>query len=86
MEFDLIYPEGKGDALETECVVAAVFFDEEEQLSFGVDGNSYELNDAFYDYNQFEKAFELWASPQYLSDFYDRFKSYFGAIYWHDIS
>ena len=33
--------------------------------------------DAFYDYNQFEKTFELWSSPQYLSDFYDQFKSFF---------
>lgn len=45
-----------------------------------------QLDDAFYDYNQFEKAFELWSSPQYLSDFYDQFKSFFQAEYWHDIS
>lgn len=42
--------------------------------------------DAFYDYNQFEKTFELWSSPQYLSDFYDQFKSFFQTEYWHGIS
>lgn len=86
MEFDLIYPEKRSEAFDAECVVAAVFFDEDELLSFGVQKDSLELNDAFYDYNQFEKAFELWSSPQYLSDFYDQFKTYFEAEYWHDIS
>lgn len=62
------------------------FFGEDELLSFGVKSDSLELDDAFYDYNQFEKAFELWSSPQYLSDFYDQFKSFFQAEYWHDIS
>ena len=86
MEFDILYPERRKDAFDAECVIAAVFFDEDELLSFGVKSDSLELDDAFYDYNQFEKAFELWSSPQYLSDFYDQFKSFFEAEYWHDIS
>lgn len=86
MEFDILYPERREDAFDAECVIAAVFFDEDELLSFGVKSDSLELDDAFYDYNQFEKAFELWSSPQYLSDFYDQFKSFFQAEYWHDIS
>lgn len=86
MEFDILYPERREDAFDAECVIAAVFFDEDELLSFGVKSDSLELDDAFYDYNQFEKAFELWSSPQYLSGFYDQFKSFFQAEYWHDIS
>lgn len=86
MEFDILYPEKRKDAFDADCVIAAVFFDEDELLSFGVKSDSLELDDAFYDYNQFEKAFELWSSPQYLSDFYDQFKSFFQAEYWHDIS
>lgn len=86
MEFDLIYPERREDAFDAKCIVAAVFFDDEELRSFGVDNNSWELDDAFYDYNQFEKAFELWASPQYLSDFYNQFKSFLEADYWRNIS
>lgn len=86
MDFDIIYPENRTDAFDSECVIAAVFFDEKELLSFGISKNSLELNDAFYDYNQFEKAFALWSSPQYLSDFYDQFKTFFQAEYWHNIS
>ena len=86
MEIDLIYPERREDALDAECVIAAVFFDNDELLSFGVDSNSWELDDAFYDYNQFEKAFELWGSPLYVSDFYDRFRLYFQEPYWRNIS
>ena len=86
MEFDILYPERREDAFDADCVIAAVFFDEDELLSFGVKSDSLELDDAFYDYNQFEKTFELWSSPQYLSDFYDQFKSFFQTEYWHDIS
>lgn len=86
MEFDLIYPERREDAFDAECVIAAVFFDGDELQRFGVDSNSLELDDAFYDYNQFEKAFELWASPLYVSDFYERFKSYLQEPYWRNIS
>lgn len=86
MEVDLIYPEKKEDAFDAPCVIAAVFFDDVELLSFGVDSNSLELDDAFYDYNQFEKAFELWASPLYVSDFYERFQSYLQESYWRNIS
>lgn len=77
MEFDILYQERREDAFDADCVIAAVFFDEDELLSFGVKSDSLELDDAFYDYNQFEKTFELWSSPQYLSDFYDQFKSFF---------
>lgn len=70
MEFDIIYPEDKAAALDAECVIAAVFFDEKELIGFGVDSDSLELNDEFYNYNQLEKPFELWSSPLYLSDFY----------------
>lgn len=86
MEFDVIYPENKADAFDAECVIAAVFFDEDELLAFGVKGDSLELDEAFYNYNQFEKAFELWSSPRYLSEFYNQFKSYFQADYWRNIS
>ena len=86
MEIDLVYPERREDAFDAECVIAAVFFDNDELQSFGVDSNSWELDDTFYDYNQFEKAFELWGSPLYVSDFYDRFKSYFQEPYWRNIS
>lgn len=85
MEFDIIYPENKDDAFDAECVIAAVFFDENELLAFGVKSGSLELDDAFYNHNQFEKAFELWSSPQYLSDFYDQFRTYFKDEYWQDI-
>lgn len=61
MEFDLIQPERKEDAFDAECVIAAVFFDDEELQSFGVDSNSWELNDAFYNSNQFDKTFDLWS-------------------------
>lgn len=86
MEFDIIYPEDKTAALDAECVIAAVFFDEDELIGFGVDGNSLELDDEFYNYNQFEKTFELWASPQYLSDFYNRHETFFQTGYWRSIS
>lgn len=86
MEFDVIYPENKADAFDAECVIAAVFFDEDELLAFGVKGDSLELDEAFYPYNQFEKAFELWSSPRYLSEFYNQFKSNFQVEYWRNIS
>ena len=86
MEFDLIYPERREEVFDAECIIAGVFFDEEELLSFGVDSKSWEFNDAFYNLNQFEKAFGLWSSPQYLSEFYDRFKPFLEAEYWHNIS
>lgn len=86
MEFDIIYPKREKDAFDAECVIAAVFFDEDELLSFGVGKDSPELDDVFYDYNQFQKTFELWSSPRYLSDFFDQFNTYFQDSYWHDIS
>lgn len=86
MEFDIIYPENKADIFDAECVIAAVFFDENELHAFGVKSDSWELDNAFYNYNQFEKAFELWSSPQYLSDYYNQFKTYFQTEeYWRNI-
>lgn len=85
MEFDIIYPENKADVFDAECVIAAVFFDEDELRAFGVKSDSLELDEAFYGYNQFEKAFELWSSPQFLSDFYNQFKTYFQTGYWRNI-
>ena len=86
MEFDIVYPENKADVFDAECVIAAVFFDEDELYAFGVKSDSLELDEEFYGYNQFEKAFELWSSPQYLSDFYNQFKTYFQTEYWQNIS
>lgn len=86
MEFDMIYPENRTDAYDSECVIFAVFFYDDELRSFGIKDDSLELDDAFYDYNQFEKAFELWSSPKYLSDFYDQFRDYFQADYWKGVS
>lgn len=51
MEFDIIYPENKTDAFDAECIIAAVFFDDNELLSFGVKSNSPELDDSFYSHN-----------------------------------
>lgn len=86
MEFDIIYPENRAEALDAACVIAAVFFDEDELLAFGVKDDSLELDEAFYHFNQFEKAFELWSSPNYLSEFYSQFQSFFQTEYWKDIS
>ena len=43
MEYDLIYPEDVRSILKAGCIVAAVYFDDDELLSFGVDENSFEL-------------------------------------------
>jgi len=86
MDFDIIFPENIADAYDAECVIAAVFFDDNDLLSFGLTSDSYELDDAFYDYNELDKAFQLWSSPLYLSDFYNKFNSYFQADYWRKIS
>jgi hypothetical protein len=86
MEYDLIYPEDARAMYDAPCIIAAVYFDEDELKSFGVDKDAYELNDAFVDLNEFEKAFELWNSPLYLSDFYEKHKSFFKQPYWHAIT
>lgn len=90
MEFDIIYPENAADVFDVECVIAAVFFYEDELNAFGVKSDSLELDEKFYNYNQFEKAFELWSSPLYLSDFYNQYKTFFklniGEIFQNTLS
>ena len=68
------------------CVVAAVYFSKDELLEIGVDKDAMELNDAFVEYNEFEKAFELWESPLYLSDFYDGYREFLEQEYWTGIT
>ena len=86
MEYDLIYPERESEMLEASCIVAAVYFSNEELLEIGVDRDAVELEDAFVDLNEFEKAFALWESPLYLSDFYDRFKAFLEQEYWTGVT
>lgn len=86
MLYDLIYPENEQGLLETPCIVAAVFFNKEELVEIGVDSTAVELNDVFAAENEFEKAFKLWRSPLYLSDFYDKYKSFLEQEYWHGIT
>lgn len=85
MECDLIYPEDIRDMHDVGCIVAAAYFDDDELLSFGVDKNSYEVREQFINYNEFEKPFALWASLLYLSDFFDKHKSFFEQNYWSGI-
>ena len=59
MLFDLIFPE-ESQMYEAECIIAAVFFDEEELKSLGYEENSFEMNPSFIEANEFEKAFLLW--------------------------
>ena len=59
MECDLIYPESESEMFDAPCIVAAVYFDDEELISFGLNESAFELDNAFIDLNEFEKAFEL---------------------------
>lgn len=86
MEYDLIYPERQWEMFDAPCIVAAVYFDEDELIGFGVPEDSLEVQDPFWDLNEFEKPFELWASPKFLSDYYDRYKSFLGQEYWKEIT
>lgn len=86
MEYDLIYPEKQGEMYDAPCIIAAVYFDEDELIGFGVPEDSLEVQDPFWDYNEFQKPFELWASPKFLSDYYDRYKDYLEQEYWADIT
>lgn len=86
MEFDLLWPESTREMLETPCIVAAVYFSRDELIDIGVDPGAIELNDAFLEENEFVKAFRLWRSPLYLSDFFDRYRSFFEVEYWHGIT
>lgn len=86
MELDPIYPDKWKDMYDAPCVVAAVYFDEEELKGFGVSEDSLEVQEPFWDYNEFEKPFALWASPKFLSDYYDRYKSFLEQDYWKEIT
>lgn len=86
MEYDLLYPESEREMLDAPCIIAAVFFSKEELLDIGVEPGSIEINDTFVEENEFIKAFKLWRSPLFLSDFYDKYRSFFGVDYWHSIT
>lgn len=86
MEYDLLYPESEREMLDAPCIIAAVFFSKEELLDIGVEPGSIEINDTFVEENEFIKAFKLWRSPLFLSDFYNKYRSFFGVDYWHSIT
>lgn len=86
MEYDLLYPEDEREMLDAPCIVAAVYFNREELIELGMDPGAMELDDAFIEYNEFEKAFKLWQSPLYLSDFFDMYRAFFAAEYWDGIT
>lgn len=86
MEYDLLYPESEREMLDAPCIIAAVFFSKKELLDIGVEPGSIEINDTFVEENEFIKAFKLWRSPLFLSDFYDKYRSFFGVDYWHSIT
>lgn len=86
MEYDLIYPESEREMLDASCIVAAVFFSKGELIDIGVDPDAVEMDDAFVDEDEFFKAFRLWKSPLYLSDFYDKYRSFLEEEYWHNIT
>lgn len=86
MLYDLIYPKNEQDLNEAPCVVAAVYFSKEELIDIGVAPDAIELDDAFVEENEFEKAFKVWGSPLYLSDFYDKYRPFLEAEYWRGIT
>lgn len=86
MLYDLIYPKSEQDLNEAPCIVAAVCFSKEELIDIGVDPDAIELDDAFIEDNEFEKAFKVWGSPLYLSDFFDKYRSFLEAEYWRGIT
>lgn len=86
MEYDLLYPESEREMLDAPCIVAAVYFNKDELIEIGVTQDAMELNDAFVEENEFIKALKLWRSPLYLSDFFDKYRSFFEVDYWHSIT
>ena len=86
MEYDLLYPESEREMLEAPCTVAAVYFNKNELIEIGVDPDAMELDDSFIEENEFQKAFKLWKSPLYLSEFFDKYRPFFEAEYWHNIT
>jgi hypothetical protein len=86
MEYDLLYPESERKMLDAPCIVAAVYFNKDELIEVGVDPDAMELADAFVEENEFIKAFKLWRSPLYLSEFFDKYRPFFEAEYWRNIT
>ena len=86
MLYDLICPQNEQDLNEAPCVVAAVYFSKEELIDIGVVPDAIELDDAFIEENEFKKAFKLWGSPLYLSDFFDKYRSFLETEYWRNIT
>lgn len=86
MEYDLIYPERQRQMIDAPCIVAAVYFSEDELISLGVQEDSIEVQDPFWDFNEYEKPFKLWASPKFLSDYYDKYLTFLQQEYWRGIT
>lgn len=86
MEYDLICPENENAMNSTPCLIAAVYFDDDELKRFEVPEDAFELNEEFIDYNEYDKVFELWNSPEYLSHFYELNRTYFEQDYWGQIT
>ena len=86
MEYDLLYPESEREMLDAPCIVAAVYYNKDELIEIGVDPDAMELDDAFIEENEFQKAFKLWQSPLYLSEFFDKYHPFFEAEYWRNIT
>ena len=59
MEYDLIYPERLGQMIDTPCIVAAVYFNEDELISLGLPEDSLEVQEPFWDYNELQKPFGI---------------------------
>lgn len=86
MEYDLLYPERLGQMIDVPCIIAAVYFNEDELISLGVPQDSAEVQEPFWNFNEFDKPFRLWASPKFLSDYYDRYNSFLQQEYWREIT
>lgn len=86
MEYDLLYPVSEREMLDAPCIVAAVYFNKDELIEIGVIPDAMELDDAFIEENEFQKAFKLWQSPLYLSEFFDKYHPFFEAEYWRNIT
>jgi len=86
MEFDLLYPEIGRYIMDAPCIVAAVYFSKDELCGIGVAPDAFEVNDVFVDDNEFLKAFKLWKSPYYLSNFFDKNRTLLEDDYWHGIT
>lgn len=86
MQYDLIYPDDEGKMRDVPCLVASSYFDADELTRFGVSPTSYEVSEAFVEYNEFEKVFKLWDSPIYLRQFFNDNIDFFRQEYWAGIN